>query len=146
MQDSRQSREPRGANRQSVQEAGPGIFEALVRFRWLVLGAGAAAAVLAFVVSVAQSSTYVDEASMLLTDPRNSGVFDDNATLVSELSRYVRNQADFVESDAVAARAATSAAGSLSTRSGNPSPLKPPETSIWSRSGPHSRLLREPPT
>ena len=141
------SREPRGANRQSVQEAGPGIFEALVRFRWLVLGAGAAAAVLAFVVSVAQSSTYVDEASMLLTDPRNSGVFDDNATLVSELSRYVRNQADFVESDGVAARAATSAAaGSLSTRSGNPSPLKPPETSIWSRSGPHSRLLREPPT
>ena len=145
MQDSRQSREPRGANRQSVQEAGPGIFEALVRFRWLVLGA--AAAVLAFVVSVAQSSTYVAEASMLLTDPRNSGVFDDNATLVSELSRYVRNQADFVESDAVAARAATSAAaGSLSTRSGNPSPLKPPETSIWSRSGPHSRLLREPST
>ena len=87
-------------------QVGPGLLEALLRFRWVVVGASIAAAVLAYGLSLLQPTNYQAEASMLLSDPRTSGVFDDRASGISDLSRYVRNQAEFVESSAVAARAA----------------------------------------
>lgn len=87
--------------------AGPGLWDALSRFRWVILTTAVAAAVLVYGVSLLQSKTYQAESSMLLTDPRTSGVFDNNLTAISDLSRYVRNQATFAESSAVAARAAT---------------------------------------
>lgn len=84
----------------------PGLLEALWRFRWLVVLVALAAGGAGYGLSLLQATTYRAEAGMILTDPRTSGVFDDSSTAIRDLSRYVRNQAKFVESTAVAVRAA----------------------------------------
>ena len=84
---------------------GPSLLEALSRFRWLVVGVSIAAAVAGYGLSLLQATSYEAEATMLLTDPRTSGVFEDSSSGIRDLSRYVRNQAEFTESSAVAARA-----------------------------------------
>ena len=89
----------------NVYASAPSLLEALSRFRWLVVGISIAASVLVYGFSVLQATTYEAEATMLLVDPRTSGVFADPSTSISDVSRYVRNQATFVESSAVAARA-----------------------------------------
>ena len=83
-----------------------GVLEALSRFRWLVLLTSVVAATVTYGLSSRQADSYQAEASMLLTDPRTSGVFDDAAAGISSMFRYVRNQAEIIESDAVAIRAA----------------------------------------
>ena len=70
-----------------------------------MVGVSVAAAVVVYGLSFLQATSYEAEASMLLTDPRTSGIFDDGSSGISDLSRYVRNQADFAQSSAVAARA-----------------------------------------
>ena len=93
---------------------GPGLMEAFLRFRWIVLWSTVIAAVAVYGLSLLEAESYEAESSMLLTDPRTSGVFDDSLFAVEDLSRYVRNQADFVESPAVAARAGELIGGRLS--------------------------------
>ena len=83
---------------------GPGIFEALSRFRWLVVLTSIAAALVALALSYLQATTYEAEASMPIIDPRTSGIFDDSSWGIADLSRYVRNQAMFTESSVIAAR------------------------------------------
>jgi len=90
---------------QGGYKAGPSLLKALLRFRWLVVLTSIAAAVATYGLSFLQATTYEAEASMLLTDPRTSGVFDDGSSVIRDLSRYVRNQAEFTESSAVAVRA-----------------------------------------
>ena len=85
---------------------GPGLFEALWRFRWRVLLVVLAAGGVGYGLSLLQATTYQAEAGMILTDPRTAGVFEDTSAVIRDSSRYVRNQAEFAESTAVAARAA----------------------------------------
>lgn len=106
MQETRLSGEPLFDAPQNAFESGPGLLEALTRFRWLVVSAGAGAAIVVFGLSSLQAASYDAEATMLLSDPRTSAVFDPSSSSISDRPRYVRNQADFVESAAVAARAA----------------------------------------
>lgn len=83
---------------------GPSLFEALWRFRLLVVIVVLAAGGAGYGLSFLQSTTYQAEARMILADPRIAGVFDDGAS-ITDLSRYVRNQAEFLESATVASRA-----------------------------------------
>ncbi len=106
MQETRLSGEPLFDAPQNAFESGPGLLEALTRFRWLVVSAGAGAAIVVFGLSSLQAASYDAEATMLLSDPRTSAVFDPSSSSISDRPRYVRNQADFVESAAVAVRAA----------------------------------------
>lgn len=84
---------------------GSSLLEALWRFRWLVLVTALLAGGAGYGLSFLQATTYEAEAGMILTDPRTAGVFDDGSTVIRDLSRYVRNQAEFAESADVAIRA-----------------------------------------
>ncbi|MFQ5518022.1 MAG: AAA family ATPase, partial [Acidimicrobiia bacterium] len=95
-----------GAEMMEGVRLGPSLSEALWRFRWLVIAAVLVAGGAGYGLSYLQATTYQAQAGMILTDPRISGAFQDSTTGIGDLSRYVRNQAEFVESTAVATRAA----------------------------------------
>ena len=76
------------------------------RYKWLLVGAFFVGAALGLGWSAMQSKSYVAEAQLILTDPRVSSVFTDNQQGIANAPRYVRNQADYIESDLVSARAA----------------------------------------
>ena len=59
-----------------------------------------------FGLSFLQATIYVAEGTVLLNDPRSSGGIASDIGLVLDPSRYVRNQAQVMESPQVAARAA----------------------------------------
>ena len=74
--------------------------------RWRqILVAATAAALLGFGVSGLQPVEYTAEASLLLADPRSTGLFGETGSSFLDPSRYVRNQAEFANSNAVIRRA-----------------------------------------
>ena len=96
-------------------DAGPGLLEAVWQFRWLVAAVAVLAAVSGYAASFLQPTMYEGEARLLLADPRSAGVFRDSGPTTSlDPSRYVRNQAQFVTSSPVFARAAETLGGELS--------------------------------
>ena len=82
------------------------LVAALVgRWRQIVVVA-VTAALIGFGVSALQPVEYTAEASLLLADPRNTGLFGETGVNFLDPSRYVRNQAEFARSNAVIQRAA----------------------------------------
>jgi Mrp family chromosome partitioning ATPase/capsular polysaccharide biosynthesis protein len=87
-------------------DAGPGLLEAVWQFKWLVAAVTLLAMALGFAASFLQPTMYEGEARLLLTDPRNVGVFrGETGTTALDPSRYVRNQAQVVTSTPVQRRA-----------------------------------------
>jgi Mrp family chromosome partitioning ATPase/capsular polysaccharide biosynthesis protein len=82
--------------------------------RWRqILIAGIAAALLGFGLSALQPVEYTAEASLLLADPRNTGLFGETGVNFLDPSRYVRNQAEFARSNPVVERASVLLDGRL---------------------------------
>lgn len=80
------------------------VLPALLRYRWTLIIATVLAAATAFGVSQLQTTVYRAEARLLLEDPRDAGLFGDSAQVTLDPQRYVRNQAQFVNSAPVLAR------------------------------------------
>ncbi|WP_164710690.1 polysaccharide biosynthesis tyrosine autokinase [Euzebya pacifica] len=78
-----------------------------------ILLVGVAAGLLGFGLSALQSLRYTAEADLLLADPRNTGLFGETGVNFLDPSRYVRNQAEFAQSNAVAERASVLLGGRL---------------------------------
>ena len=83
----------------------PSLFASLWRFKWYILAAGILAAAIGYGVSMLQGELYEAEGQLILNDPRTSGGVAAEIGIVLDPSRYVRNQAEIIESPQVAARA-----------------------------------------
>lgn len=83
------------------------------RWRQIVVVA-TASALLGFGVSALQAVEYTAQASLLLADPRNTGLFGETGGNFLDPSRYVRNQAEFARSNPVVERASVLLEGRLS--------------------------------
>lgn len=94
-------------------DLGPGLVEAVWKYRRLVVLATLVAAVSAFGLSFLQETMYRGEARLILADPRNQGVFDVTRVVIDP-SRYVRNQAERITSSVVLSRAVELEGGRLS--------------------------------
>lgn len=70
-----------------------------------ILLAALATGLIGFGMSALQPVEYTTEASMLLADPRNTGLFGETGVNFLDPSRYVRNQAEFARSNPVMERA-----------------------------------------
>lgn len=95
-------------------EQGPGLIESAWRFKWLIVAATVVAMLAGYGASLLQPTMYEAEARLLLTDPRTAGVFQDSQRISIDPSRYVRNQAQYVESRAVAVKTIELLDGSVS--------------------------------
>ncbi|HKZ24326.1 MAG TPA: Wzz/FepE/Etk N-terminal domain-containing protein, partial [Acidimicrobiia bacterium] len=93
---------------------GPSLLESVWRFRRLVIITVVAAAAAGFILSFLQSTMYEGSTLLILSDPRNSGVFRDTNSLVIDPSRYVRNQAERMVSTPVLTKAAELEEGRVS--------------------------------
>jgi capsular exopolysaccharide synthesis family protein len=93
---------------------GPSLLESVWRFRRLVIITVLAAAAAGFILSFLQSTMYEGSTLLILSDPRNSGVFRDTNSLVIDPSRYVRNQAERMVSTPVLTKAAELEGGRIS--------------------------------
>jgi Mrp family chromosome partitioning ATPase/capsular polysaccharide biosynthesis protein len=69
------------------------ILPALLRFWKMILALAAFAGLAAFGLSYLQATRYQATAQLILSDPRNAGVFRDQTQIVIDPQRYVRNQA-----------------------------------------------------
>jgi len=78
----------------------------LWRYKVHIIAAALLAAVVGYGLSSLQSTLYQAEGTVLLNDPRTSGGIASEIGLVLDPSRYVRNQAEVMESPQVAQRAA----------------------------------------
>jgi len=94
----------------------------------------AAVAVLAAIVggglSLLQTTLYEAEGQVLLDDPRSSGGVADEIGLVLDPGRYVRNQAEVMESPQVVARASELMGGSPDTKEVQESTTATPATNL----------------
>ncbi len=81
-----------------IIETQPSLFEALWRYKFLVLFTALVAAGAAYGVSLTQSTMYQARGELLLNDPRSSGGLSDEIGLVLDPGRYTRNQALVMES------------------------------------------------
>ena len=82
------------------------ILPVLLRFWKLILAVTVLAALAAFGLSYLQSTRYQATAQMILSDPRNAGVFRDQTQIVIDPQRYVRTQAELTTSTPALLRAA----------------------------------------
>ena len=90
------------------------ILPVLWRYRWMLLGVAVGAAALAYGLSLLQPTRYTATAQMILSDPRNAGVFRDETRIVIDPVRYVRTQAELADSTLVLARVAEITGSTLS--------------------------------
>lgn len=79
--------------------------QALWRFRGLVVACMVVVALLGLGVARLQQPTYEASVELLVTDPRDAGVFKDIGGSSTDATRYVRNQAQRFVSSTVALRA-----------------------------------------
>lgn len=85
----------------------PGLLEVVWRARAVVVVATLLAGLIGYGASLLQDTRYDAEARLLLSDPRQAGIWAEAGPAVArDPSRYVRNQAEFTNSAGVAARAA----------------------------------------
>lgn len=94
-------------------EPGPAVLPALWTAKWSILVVGIFSALIGFGLSALQPETFQSSAELLLTDPRNTGVFEDTGINFLDPSRYVRNQAELARSTTVMAEASTQIGGRL---------------------------------
>lgn len=98
-------------------DRGPGLFSSVWRYRWAVLlvtvmvGAGAYGASL-----LLQPTQYEAEARLFLRDPSGSGMSAEAMPSADQPERYVRNQAELLQSRPVRARVVDRLDTSLSPR------------------------------
>jgi uncharacterized protein involved in exopolysaccharide biosynthesis len=91
----------------------PTVLGAMWRYRWLVLASVAGAAVLSLVFAGTRPTEYEASASLVVEDPRASGVFQ---TLVGvRPERYVADQVEILRSTVVAQRASELSAEELAS-------------------------------
>ena len=89
----------------TINDDEPSLFASLWRFKWYIIAAGILAAVAGYGVSMLQDELYQSEGQLLLNDPGSSGGVASEIGIVLDPGRYVRNQAEIIESPQVAARA-----------------------------------------
>jgi Mrp family chromosome partitioning ATPase/capsular polysaccharide biosynthesis protein len=95
-------------------ETEPSLFASLWRFKWYIVAAAVLAAAVGFSVSMLQTTLYQATGQVLLNDPRSSGGAAADLGFYIDPGRYVRNQAEVMESPQVATRASEILGGSLS--------------------------------
>lgn len=83
-----------------------GLLQAVLRYPWLVVVLTLMAALLGWGGSSLQRPSYEAESQLLLTDPRNVSVFEDDGGAGGDPGRYVRNQARRVTSSSALQRTA----------------------------------------
>jgi len=76
------------------------------RYKMHIIAAALLAAIVGYGLSMLQSTLYEAEGTVLLNDPRSSGGIASEIGLVLDPGRYVRNQAEVMESPQVAQRTA----------------------------------------
>ncbi|WP_157965916.1 tyrosine-protein kinase domain-containing protein [Euzebya rosea] len=109
--------------------ASPVIASVVTQWRRVLL-VTVAAALLAFGVSALQPVEYTAEASLLLADPRNTGLFGETGVNFLDPSRYVRNQAEFAQSNTVLHRASILMDGRLDVQAIRDQSLIRPATDL----------------
>ena len=90
------------------------ILPVLLRFWKMILATTVLAALAVFGLSYLQSTRYQATAQMILSDPRNAGVFRDQTQIVIDPQRYVRNQAALATSTPALLRRSELIGGRLS--------------------------------
>jgi capsular exopolysaccharide synthesis family protein len=98
----------------TINEHEPSLFASLWRFKWYIVAAAVLAAVVGFSVSMLQTTLYQATGQVLLNDPRSSGGAAADLGFYIDPGRYVRNQAEVMESPQVATRASEILGGDLS--------------------------------
>jgi Mrp family chromosome partitioning ATPase/capsular polysaccharide biosynthesis protein len=98
-----------------ISETEPSLLASLCRFKWYIAAAAVLAATVGFGVSMLQSTVYEAQGELLLNDPRTSGGVAEEIGIVLDPGRYVRNQAQVIESPQVATRASEILEGALTT-------------------------------
>lgn len=93
---------------------GPPVLPALWAARWSIILWAVLCALLGFSLSSLQSDRYEATAQLLLSDPRNAGVFEDTGVNFLDPSRYVRNQAELARSVSVMREASAVVGGRIS--------------------------------
>lgn len=93
----------------------PPVLLSIWRYRRVVIAVTVAAALIGLGASQLQPVRYEATAEMLLTDPRDAGLFQEIGPRGGDPARYVRNQAQRVTSSTVAASAADLLEGSVTT-------------------------------
>lgn len=88
-----------------------GLAGSLYRHRWLIIGSVLVTALLGYALSLFQTKQYTALARVALADPRGSVEFAD-VDRTANPDRYVRNQAEFMDSLSVAGRASEILGGS----------------------------------
>lgn len=101
---------PNGENRLRQLE----ILPVLGRFWKMILAMTVLIAAGVYGLSYLQATRYEATAEMILSDPRNAGVFRDQSQIVIDPQRYVRTQAQLAVSTPSLARASELIAGRLS--------------------------------
>lgn len=108
---------PGGEATSPAWDRGPGLLASVWRYRWLVvlvtvmIGAGAYGASL-----LLQPTQYEAEARLFLRDPSGAGMSAEAMTAAEQPERYVRNQAELLQSRPVRARVVERLSTSLSAR------------------------------
>jgi Mrp family chromosome partitioning ATPase/capsular polysaccharide biosynthesis protein len=84
---------------------GPGLVESALRAWWVLLLAGALAGIAGYALSNLQPVRYHAQARILLSDPREAGVFREFSREHGGSERHVRKQAELVQTAVVLERA-----------------------------------------
>jgi uncharacterized protein involved in exopolysaccharide biosynthesis len=88
------------------QREGPGLLRSLWRYRVLIVLATAVMAGAGYFLALQQPPTYESEVRLLLRDPRSSGLFGELRPGVSDAGRFIRNQAELIQTGPIYAMAA----------------------------------------
>lgn len=90
------------------------VLSVVLLNRWRqILVVAVAATFIGFGLSSLRPVQYTAESSLLLADPRNTGLFGETGVNFLDPSRYVRNQAEFARSNPVVSRASILLDGQL---------------------------------
>lgn len=90
------------------------IPQALWRHRWLVVTCLILGMLLGLAIAQVQPVRYESSVDLLITDPRGAGVFQEIAPASPDATRFIRNQAQRIQSSTVATRAAELLDGDVS--------------------------------
>ena len=93
------------SNEGGMWAVGPGIVESAWRYRWLMTASVVVGALLGYLIGIQQPTIYQAQARILLTNPASAGIGEAAQGGNADSARYVRNQAEQIESDPVLERA-----------------------------------------
>jgi Mrp family chromosome partitioning ATPase/capsular polysaccharide biosynthesis protein len=92
---------------------GPGLLRSLWRYRLLIVLVTAAMAAGGHLIAQQQPPTYESEVRLLLRDPRTSGLYGELRPGVSDAGRFIRNQAELIQTGPIYAMAVEEIDGRL---------------------------------